>query len=313
MDEAHCSRYSIHPKTNKMYQDLKKNLWWTRMKREITRYVSECDTCWRVKADHLRLAGNLQPLSIPEWKWENICMDFIMSLPRTSHGYNSIWVIVDCLTKSLTLYPYPPPTKSDNMLSSTCHTLSIIMVSQRPLSLTEGLSLRHDFGNNYMTVWALISSEVQPIIPRWTGKLNESIKSSRICSVLVLWAMGQNGTNISHSLSSPITIVKLVRVRRMGYIWSWHCDRGRRECKINLCKHPDCPIPSEKLHRQKAPSLGVWCGKSRIPLSLPNERCTSLQHQRKDSSSLHRSVSHHRQVWADVLSSGATVKAVGST
>jgi hypothetical protein len=45
MDEAHCSRYSIHPGTNKMYQDLKKNFWWTRMKREIAKYVSECDTC----------------------------------------------------------------------------------------------------------------------------------------------------------------------------------------------------------------------------------------------------------------------------
>jgi hypothetical protein len=68
MDEAHCSRYSIHPGTNKKYQDLKKNFWWTRMKREIAKYVAECDTCQRVKADHLRLVGNLQPLSIPEWK-----------------------------------------------------------------------------------------------------------------------------------------------------------------------------------------------------------------------------------------------------
>jgi hypothetical protein len=70
------------------------------MKREITRYVAECDTCQRVKADHLRPARNLQPLSIPEWKWEDTCMDVIVNLPRTSHGYNSIWVIVDRLTKS---------------------------------------------------------------------------------------------------------------------------------------------------------------------------------------------------------------------
>jgi hypothetical protein len=105
MDEAHCSRYSIHPGTNKMYQDLKKNFWWTRMKREIAKYVAECDTCRRVKADHLRTVGNLQPLSIPEWKWEDICMDFIVGLPRTSCGYNSIWVIVDCLTKSAHLIP----------------------------------------------------------------------------------------------------------------------------------------------------------------------------------------------------------------
>jgi hypothetical protein len=100
MDEAHCSQYSIHPRTNKMYQDLTKNFWWIRMKREIAKYVSECDTCRRINTDHLRLTGNLQPLSIPEWKWENICMDFIVGLPHTSRGYNSIWVIVDRFTKS---------------------------------------------------------------------------------------------------------------------------------------------------------------------------------------------------------------------
>jgi hypothetical protein len=105
MDEVHYSRYSIHPRTNKMYQDLEKNFWWTRMKREIARYVSECDTCQKIKADHLRPTENLQPLSIPEWKWENICMEFIVGLPRTSHRYNSIWVIMDRLTKSAHFIP----------------------------------------------------------------------------------------------------------------------------------------------------------------------------------------------------------------
>jgi hypothetical protein len=105
MDEAHCLRYSIHLGINKMYQDLKKNFWWTRMKREIAKYVSECDTCRRVKADHLRPAGNLQPLSIPEWKWEDICMDFIVGLPCTLLGNNSIWVIMDHLTKSTHFIP----------------------------------------------------------------------------------------------------------------------------------------------------------------------------------------------------------------
>jgi hypothetical protein len=66
MDEVHYSRYSIHPGTNKMYQDLKNNFWWTRTKREIAKYMSKCDTCRRVKANHLRPARNLQPLSIPE-------------------------------------------------------------------------------------------------------------------------------------------------------------------------------------------------------------------------------------------------------
>jgi hypothetical protein len=87
-----------------MYQDLN-NFWWTRMKREIAKYVSECDTCQRVKTDHLRPAGNPQPLSIPKWKWENICMDFIVGLPRISWGYKSMWVIVDRLTKSAHFIP----------------------------------------------------------------------------------------------------------------------------------------------------------------------------------------------------------------
>jgi hypothetical protein len=67
--------------------------------------MSECDTYRSVKADHLRPTGNLQPLRIPEWKWENICMDFIMGLPLTSRGYNSIWVIVDRLTKTAHFIP----------------------------------------------------------------------------------------------------------------------------------------------------------------------------------------------------------------
>jgi len=75
------------------------------MKWEIAKYVSECDTCRRVKASHLRSAGPLQPLSIPSWKWEDISMDFVVSLPWTSKGYDSIWVIIDRLTKSAHFLP----------------------------------------------------------------------------------------------------------------------------------------------------------------------------------------------------------------
>ena len=69
------------------------------MKIEIARYVAKCDICQRVKAVHLKSAGLLQPLSIPSWKWEDISMDFIVGLPKTSKGFDSIWVIVDRLTK----------------------------------------------------------------------------------------------------------------------------------------------------------------------------------------------------------------------
>ena len=69
------------------------------MKRSVAEYVAICDTCQRVKAEHQRPAGLLQPLKIPEWKWEEITMDFIVGLPRTQQGYNSIWVVVYHLTK----------------------------------------------------------------------------------------------------------------------------------------------------------------------------------------------------------------------
>ena len=69
------------------------------MNRDVAAYVAVCDICQRVKAEHQRPAGLLQPLQVPVWKWEEISMDFIVGLPRTQAGYDSIWVIVDRLTK----------------------------------------------------------------------------------------------------------------------------------------------------------------------------------------------------------------------
>jgi hypothetical protein len=142
------------------------------MKREIAKYVSECDTYQRVKADHLRPTGNLQPLSIPERKWEDICMDFIVGLPHTMRGYNSIWVIVDCLTKSAHFIPISM-------------TYRVRQYAKLYISPTEGLSLSLFFGSNYRSVWAPILSEAQLITPRLVDRLSESIKSSKICFVLV--------------------------------------------------------------------------------------------------------------------------------
>jgi hypothetical protein len=72
LDEAYASRYSIHLGSTEMYHDLTQQFWLTRMKRETTHYVSECDTCRKVKADYMKPGGLLQPLSIPEWKWDDI-------------------------------------------------------------------------------------------------------------------------------------------------------------------------------------------------------------------------------------------------
>jgi hypothetical protein len=99
LDEAHLSRYCIHRGSTKMYQDLKQHYWWTKMKIEIARYVARSDTYRCVKAIHMKNAGPLQSLPILTWKWEDISMDFIVGLPKTAKGFDSIWVIINRLTK----------------------------------------------------------------------------------------------------------------------------------------------------------------------------------------------------------------------
>ncbi|GJW73384.1 putative reverse transcriptase domain-containing protein [Tanacetum coccineum] len=100
MHESHKSKYSINPGSKKIYQDVKKLYWWPNMKADIATYVSKYLTYARVKAEHQTPSGLLVQLAIPEWKWDNITMDFITKLPRSSQGFDIIWVIDDRLTKS---------------------------------------------------------------------------------------------------------------------------------------------------------------------------------------------------------------------
>jgi len=100
LEEGHKSRLSLHPDMTKMYQDLKETFWWQGMKRDVAQFVSACLTCQKAKVEHQRPGGILQPLEIPVWKWDSISMDFVTHLPRTFRGHDTIWVIVDQLTKS---------------------------------------------------------------------------------------------------------------------------------------------------------------------------------------------------------------------
>ncbi|KAJ8747030.1 hypothetical protein K2173_013444 [Erythroxylum novogranatense] len=99
MHEAHYAPYSVHPGTTKMYHDVKGIYWWPGMKKDVAQFVSTCLTCQQVKFEHQKPTGLLQELPLPEWKWERITMDFVIGLPRTLKGHDSIWVIVDRLTK----------------------------------------------------------------------------------------------------------------------------------------------------------------------------------------------------------------------
>ncbi|GJY85472.1 reverse transcriptase domain-containing protein [Tanacetum coccineum] len=115
MDEAHTSRYSVHPGADKMYYDLRDLYWWPGMKRDIAEYVSRCLTCSKIKAEHQKPSGLLQQPEIPEWKWEKLAMDFITKLPKSSSGYDTIWVIVDRLTKSAHFLPIREDYKTEKL------------------------------------------------------------------------------------------------------------------------------------------------------------------------------------------------------
>ena len=107
------------------------------MKKEIAANVARCGTCSRVKADHLKPARLLQPLSVLGWKWEEISMDFIVGLPPTQKGFDSIWVIVDCLTKSRHFIPvrtnYRPHQYAEPYIAQIVrlHGVSRTIVSDR--------------------------------------------------------------------------------------------------------------------------------------------------------------------------------------
>ncbi|GJY77231.1 putative reverse transcriptase domain-containing protein [Tanacetum coccineum] len=116
-----------------MYQDLKKLYWWPNMKAIIAEYVGKCLTCSRVKAECQKPSGLLIQPEIPTWKWERITMDFITKLPKTSSGHDTIWVIIDSLTKSA----HSIPTRATDSMETLTRLYIKEMVSRHgvPISI----------------------------------------------------------------------------------------------------------------------------------------------------------------------------------
>ncbi|KAK5773241.1 hypothetical protein PVK06_049546 [Gossypium arboreum] len=105
LKEAHEGLCAMHPGGNKLYHDLRELYWWPGLKREVTEFVGKCLTCQQVKAEHQFPSGLLQPVKIPLWKWERVTMDFVSGLPLTPTKKDSVWVVVDRLTKSAHFIP----------------------------------------------------------------------------------------------------------------------------------------------------------------------------------------------------------------
>nr|GEX68436.1 putative reverse transcriptase domain-containing protein [Tanacetum cinerariifolium] len=139
MHESHKLKYSIHPGSDKMYQDMKRLYWWPNIKADIATYVRKCLTCAKVKAEHQRPSVLLVQPKIPQWKWDNMTMDFFTKLPKPSQGYDAIWVIVDRLTKSVIFVP----------MRETDHMEKLARMYLKEKSLQKALGTRLDMSTAY--------------------------------------------------------------------------------------------------------------------------------------------------------------------
>jgi hypothetical protein len=105
MDELHKIPYTGHPGYQKMIMTTRKLFYWPGLKNDIDDYLAKCLECQQVKEEYQHLARLLQPLPIPEWKWETISMDFIIGLPKSTKHNDTIMVVVDKLSKATHSYP----------------------------------------------------------------------------------------------------------------------------------------------------------------------------------------------------------------
>ncbi|GJV91909.1 putative reverse transcriptase domain-containing protein [Tanacetum coccineum] len=145
MHESHKSTYYVYPGSDKMYQDMKQLYWWPNMKADIVTYVSKCLTCLRVKVEHQKPSGLLVQPDIPQWKCDNITMDFVTKLTKTQSGNDTIWVIVDRLTKSAHFLPMRETDTMDKLARLylkevvTRHGIPVSIICDRDPRFTSNL------------------------------------------------------------------------------------------------------------------------------------------------------------------------------
>ena len=152
-----------------MYKDLKSHYWWPRIKKEIAEFVAKCLSCQEIKAEHQAHSGKLQSLSIPEWKWEKITMDFVIGLPRTFRKHDAVWVIVDRLTKSAHFLPIQQSDSLDKL--AKLYVAEIVRLHGVPISIVLDRDPRFTslFGKVCKKLWAQSYILVLLSIPKQMG------------------------------------------------------------------------------------------------------------------------------------------------
>jgi hypothetical protein len=148
--------YVGHPGYQKTIVAIKSQYYWLDMKKEVVDFIARCLECQKVKAEHRHPAGLLQPLPIPEWKWEVVTMDFITKLPRTNKQHDSIMVVMDTLTKSAHFIPVKFTHREANIVDvymkeiAKLHGITKTIVSDRDPNFTSKFwkGLFNGFGTN---------------------------------------------------------------------------------------------------------------------------------------------------------------------
>ncbi len=184
---AHRSKYSIHPGSTKMYKDLRRQFWWKGIKADVAKFVESCYTCQRVKAEHQKPPGLLQPLEIPVWKWEHLSMDFITDLPRSKKMHDAIWVVVDRLTKSAHFIGYSMKYSVEKLGKLYVenivrfHGIPVSIVSDRDSRFRSGLwkSLQKAFGTEIK-----MSTTAHPQTDGQTERVNQVLEDMLRACVL---------------------------------------------------------------------------------------------------------------------------------
>jgi hypothetical protein len=182
--EGHRTPYTVHPGETTMYRDLK-NFWWKRMKFDIAKYVAACGVCQMVKAGHKRSIGLLKPLEIPEWKWENITMDFVVGLPRTTQGKDVIWVVVDRLTKSAHFIPMKTTNSAKELVPLYMKEVLRPHGVHKSIVFIRILSLCSNFGRVCIMLWAQSFLLVLLFILRQMVNQSRLFRPWKICFILV--------------------------------------------------------------------------------------------------------------------------------
>src|SRR3954469_8635000 len=169
-----------------MYRDLRQRFWWTRMKREIARYVAECDVCHPIKAEHQRPAGTLQPLPIPEWKWDKVNMDFITGFPKTQKGNDAIFVVIDRISKVAHFLPIRESITASQL--ADLYVSRVVSLHGVPLEINSGrgslfTSRSWQILQNAMGTHLSFSTTLHPQSSGQVERVNEILKT---CLELVL-------------------------------------------------------------------------------------------------------------------------------